>query len=605
MSINIVIDPPLPTDSREVFDAKALTAWARLGQLGPQITAAADGINESATAIGSAKVAAETAATTATTKAGEASASAAVAGNAKVAAETAATTATTKAGEASASATASATAKSAAETAANTATTKAGQASDSATASATAKSAAETAANTAATKAGQASDSATAAATAKSAAETAANAATTEAGQAGDSATDAATAKNAAEAAANAATTKAGEASTSATAAANSAAAAQQAAQQAAGGGEPTIQPGAAGDYWAGNKTWQPLNKAAVSLGSVDNTADADKPVSTAAVQALALKADLVNGKVPAVQLPSFVDDVREYADAASLPAVGESGVLYITLDLLKYWRWTGSVYAEINPSPGSTDAVPEGAVNRYFTDARAQAAVQAALDGKQPVIEPGAAGQYWAGDKSWRPLDKTAVGLANVNNTSDANKPVSTATQTALNAKQATLSSGVNIKTVGGISLLGSGDVPVSGAGGAIVVHAEGYAPPVYYGESGVAWNAIQSNTLSGASVGASVVILPAGTFLIQAWVIFAGQNCPGQLRMTGGTFNFYGPVAFAGTPSGVGTATAHIAGTLTTSGGANIYINCAVGSGAAPLPSGQTGGGYNCVAGFIAIKL
>ena len=46
--------------------------------------------------------------------------------------------------------------------------------------------------------------------------------------------------------------------------------------------------------------------------------------------------------------------------------------------------------------------------------------------------------------------------GLNNVANTTDLNKPISTATQTALNAKQATLVSGVNISTVNGISLLG-----------------------------------------------------------------------------------------------------------------------------------------------------
>ena len=63
--------------------------------------------------------------------------------------------------------------------------------------------------------------------------------------------------------------------------------------------------------------------------------------------------------------------------------------------------------------------------------------------------------------------VTKAQVSLSNVDNTSDANKPVSTATQTALNAKQATLVSGTNIKTVNGNSLLGSGDVVISGGGG------------------------------------------------------------------------------------------------------------------------------------------
>jgi len=59
--------------------------------------------------------------------------------------------------------------------------------------------------------------------------------------------------------------------------------------------------------------------------------------------------------------------------------------------------------------------------------------------------------------------LTKTQVGLANADNTSDANKPVSTATQTALDAKQATLVSATNIKTINGSTVLGSGNLVVS----------------------------------------------------------------------------------------------------------------------------------------------
>lgn len=70
----------------------------------------------------------------------------------------------------------------------------------------------------------------------------------------------------------------------------------------------------------------------------------------------------------------------------------------------------------------------------------QAQASANAtAISGKEPTIAAGTASQFWRGDKSWQTLDKTAVGLTNVDNTSDANKPVSTAQQTALNAKQDT----------------------------------------------------------------------------------------------------------------------------------------------------------------------
>lgn len=81
-------------------------------------------------------------------------------------------------------------------------------------------------------------------------------------------------------------------------------------------------------------------------------------------------------GKIPASQLPSYVDDVIEVANFASLATVGETGKIYVTLDNNRTYRWSGSAYVEISASPGSTDAVPEGASNKYFTDARAIAAI-------------------------------------------------------------------------------------------------------------------------------------------------------------------------------------------------------------------------------------
>jgi hypothetical protein len=63
---------------------------------------------------------------------------------------------------------------------------------------------------------------------------------------------------------------------------------------------------------------------------------------------ALDLKADLVDGKVPASQLPSYVDDVVEVANFAALPSTGETGKIYITIDTNKVYRWSGSAYIEI-----------------------------------------------------------------------------------------------------------------------------------------------------------------------------------------------------------------------------------------------------------------
>ena len=78
------------------------------------------------------------------------------------------------------------------------------------------------------------------------------------------------------------------------------------------------------------------------------------------------------SGKVPASQLPSYVDDVLEYANAAARPAIGETGKLYLTLDNNKVYRWSGSTYVEIVASPSSTDSVTEGSTNLYYTTTRA-----------------------------------------------------------------------------------------------------------------------------------------------------------------------------------------------------------------------------------------
>jgi hypothetical protein len=85
-------------------------------------------------------------------------------------------------------------------------------------------------------------------------------------------------------------------------------------------------------------------------------------------------------GKVPSVQLPSYVDDVLEVADYASLPVTGESGKIYVLLTpytnpttgiLTDQFRWSGSVWVGLVSSPGTTDAISEGAVNKFFTTAR------------------------------------------------------------------------------------------------------------------------------------------------------------------------------------------------------------------------------------------
>lgn len=166
--------------------------------------------------------------------------------------------------------------------------------------------------------------------------------------------------------------------------------------------------------------------------------------------------ATLVGGTVPASQLPSFVDDVLEYADLASLPVTGEAGKIYVTLDDNKTYRWGVSAYVNITASPGSTDAVPEGATNLYFTAQRvrdtvltglstATNAVISAADSalsafgklqKQISDNLTALANHAADTANPHSVTKAQVGLGNVDNTADVDKPVSTAQQTAINAK-------------------------------------------------------------------------------------------------------------------------------------------------------------------------
>jgi len=72
----------------------------------------------------------------------------------------------------------------------------------------------------------------------------------------------------------------------------------------------------------------------------------------------LAAKANLVGGKVPASELPSYVDDVIEgyyyegdfYEDSGhTTPITGEAGKIYIDLDTENCYRWSGSVFIQIS----------------------------------------------------------------------------------------------------------------------------------------------------------------------------------------------------------------------------------------------------------------
>lgn len=58
--------------------------------------------------------------------------------------------------------------------------------------------------------------------------------------------------------------------------------------------------------------------------------------------------ANITSGTIDAARLPSYVDDVLEYANLAAFPASGETGKIYVAIDTSKTYRWSGSVYIAI-----------------------------------------------------------------------------------------------------------------------------------------------------------------------------------------------------------------------------------------------------------------
>ena len=138
------------------------------------------------------------------------------------------------------------------------------------------------------------------------------------------------------------------------------------------------------------------LAKSDVGLGNVDNTSDANKPVSTAAQTALNAK----ENTIPTGTTSQFYRGDKTW-QALTKALVGLANV------------------------DNTSDA------NKPVSTA-----TLAALNGKEDAVAAGTTSQFYRGDKTWQALTKSDVGLGNVDNTTDANKPISTATQTALNGK-------------------------------------------------------------------------------------------------------------------------------------------------------------------------
>ncbi len=178
---------------------------------------------------------------------------------------------------------------------------------------------------------------------------------------------------------------------------------------------ENTITIGTTSQYWRGDKTWQNLNKSAVGLGNVDNTSDANKPISSATQIAL-------NGK-------------EESSNKSNSITLGTSDVLYPTQNAVK-------TYVDNQVSSGVADATTTVKGKLQLAGdlgGTADAPTVPGLVNKENTITAGTTSQFWRGDKTWQTLNKSVVGLGNIDNTADVDKPVSSATQAALNDKENT----------------------------------------------------------------------------------------------------------------------------------------------------------------------
>jgi phage-related tail fiber protein len=146
----------------------------------------------------------------------------------------------------------------------------------------------------------------------------------------------------------------------------------------------------------------QTANGITVNLATMPTSADLANYVPLSQKGAANGVASLdASGQVPASQLPSYVDDVLEgyyksadgkfYKEAAYTNLIaGETGKIYVSLDTNKTYRWTGTTFVYI--TSGAVDSV----------------------NGLTGVVV----------------LNKSHVGLSNVDNTADAAKNVLSATK-------------------------------------------------------------------------------------------------------------------------------------------------------------------------------
>ena len=165
------------------------------------------------------------------------------------------------------------------------------------------------------------------------------------------------------------------------------------------------------------------------------------------------------NGKVPANQLPSYVDDVLEYGTLSTFPVTGETDKIYVAKDTNLTYRWSGTRYVEISQSIAlgetSTTAYPgnkgkaneEAIINEISRAQREEQSIQDSIDEeivRAKRVETNiqdSHNRHITDYNNPHNVTKFQVGLGNVDNTSDVNKPISDAQQREFNRINQSLS--------------------------------------------------------------------------------------------------------------------------------------------------------------------
>jgi hypothetical protein len=203
---------------------------------------------------------------------------------------------------------------------------------------------------------------------------------------------------------------------------------------------------------------------AAISTAATDATTKASSAETSANLYTDIAVASLGN-TAEITYVP--ISDVGNIDGVASLDSTGKIPDSQIPAGIARDSEVSSAITTAINNlidgAPVALDTLNElaAAIN---DDASYASTITTALGLKAPISSPTFTGTVSG-------IDKTMVGLANVDNTTDANKPISTATQTALDTKlnsstasstYAPIASPTFTGTVGGItkSMVGLGNV-------------------------------------------------------------------------------------------------------------------------------------------------